>query len=78
MNTELLIATGFALVLIGVLLIVAGSVLHADGEGNVEAGGVVFIGPIPIVFGSSKKVAGLSLLIGLTILIITLLLYRRV
>ncbi|PSO06972.1 hypothetical protein B9Q04_13345 [Candidatus Marsarchaeota G2 archaeon BE_D] len=28
-----------------------------SGKGQVEGGGVIFIGPIPIVFGSNKRIA---------------------
>ncbi len=40
---------GFALVFIGIIVLVVGAVL-SGGSGSV--GGVVFIGPIPIVFGA--------------------------
>lgn len=30
---------------------------RAEGEGKIEGGGIVFIGPIPIVFGSNRRVA---------------------
>lgn len=39
---------GVLTILAGFGILIAGSV----GKGNVSAGGVVFIGPIPIVFGS--------------------------
>ncbi len=38
-------------------------------EERVKYGGVVFIGPIPIVFGSDRGMARLSLLIGVVMLI---------
>jgi uncharacterized membrane protein len=41
---------GLALILIGLLLVFLG----AAGNSNAEAGGVVFIGPIPIPFGSRR------------------------
>ena len=43
-----LLAVGLLVILAGFGLIIAGSV----GQGSVSAGGVVFIGPLPIVFGS--------------------------
>lgn len=30
---------------------------RAEGEGKIEGGGIIFIGPIPIVFGSNRRVA---------------------
>ncbi|MGD6933268.1 MAG: TIGR00304 family membrane protein [Candidatus Bathyarchaeia archaeon] len=41
---------GFALVFIGIIVLVVGAFLSGGGSGSV--GGVVFIGPIPIVFGA--------------------------
>ena len=49
--------------LVGLTLILAGTA----GQGNVSIGGAVFIGPLPIVFGSGPEgwpLALLSLLIG--------------
>ena len=43
-----LLMVGALIILAGFALIVAGS----SGEGGVSAGGVVFIGPFPIAFGS--------------------------
>ncbi len=47
----LIILAGFALVLLG-----------STGQGNVSTGGVVFIGPFPIVFGSGPGGGWLALL----------------
>jgi len=43
-----LLVAGVLIILAGFGLILAGSA----GQGSTSAGGVVFIGPIPIVFGS--------------------------
>lgn len=53
---------GFITILIGIVLIIIGSVIsvmRAPSQKNmeVEAGGVVFIGPIPIIFGTNKQIA---------------------
>lgn len=44
-------------------------------EGNVEAGGVIIIGPIPIVFGSSKNISLLMLVLAIVLTIIVLITY---
>jgi len=49
-----LVTVGFALILIGVALIVFGGLLYALRGGKGEVGGVILIGPIPIVFGTSS------------------------
>jgi len=40
---------GFLLVLVGLALIIISS-----SSGSIEAGGVVFIGPVPLPFGSKR------------------------
>lgn len=57
MRGELLILSGIALVFIGFLLIFIGTLVSAfGGEADVEGGGVIMIGPIPIVFGTGRGV----------------------
>ncbi|MDY6788976.1 MAG: DUF131 domain-containing protein [Candidatus Nanohaloarchaea archaeon] len=68
-----LILTGLVLVLVGFLLILIGSATSESGE--LEGGGVVFIGPIPIVFGSNSKMALVSAVIGGIILLAAALRY---
>lgn len=71
MRTEWLVLGGIALIVIGVLLVIAGSLLASD-DAEVRGGGVVFIGPIPIVFGSDRSMAGLAFVIGAVMVILTL------
>ncbi|MDZ7689133.1 MAG: DUF131 domain-containing protein [Halobacteriales archaeon] len=70
----LLILAGFVLIVIGVIV----SVLRSLGEGGVdaEAGGVVFIGPIPVVFGTSRGVVWIALAIALLMLVSFFVFYR--
>ena len=49
-NLLTLLFIGFALTLVGLMLIIAAAVLSQGGSSSV--GGLIFIGPIPIVFGS--------------------------
>lgn len=66
---------GFAMMALGIILAMLGAFLAAtrSGEGKAEAGGVVMVGPIPVVFGTSKKAAKVALLMALAMLILTLL-----
>ncbi len=66
-----LVILGFILMVIGFLLIFAG----ICSSGNVEYGGVVMIGPLPIVFGNSKNLALLSVLVGILMLLAILVFY---
>ncbi len=51
-----LLALGFLVFIAGLALILAGTM----GQGSVSTGGVVFIGPFPIVFGSGPSGAELA------------------
>jgi len=46
-----LLAAGIFLLVLGLLMLLASG---AGGKGEVKGGGVVLIGPIPIVFGGSS------------------------
>jgi uncharacterized membrane protein len=60
---------GIALVFVGLLVIVVASLVFNSGSGSI--GVVIFIGPIPIVFGSGPDKYWL-ILIGVIITIISL------
>jgi uncharacterized protein (TIGR00304 family) len=62
---------GFAIIVVGVVLVVLASAL---GEGSVSAGGVIFIGPFPIVFGVGPDAAWL-IVISLVIAVLMLVLF---
>jgi uncharacterized protein (TIGR00304 family) len=72
------------LVSVGVLLILAGFavlVVYAlggktDGEVGVKGGGVVMIGPIPIVFGSDMKWASIAIVLAIILIVVAFVLYR--
>jgi uncharacterized protein (TIGR00304 family) len=70
-----------ALVVIGILIIVAVMILAStDGakKGKIRGGGIIIIGPIPIIFGTHKKSLKniLILVLGITIMVlITTLVY---
>jgi uncharacterized membrane protein len=44
----ILLLVGFAVLIIGIIIVIIGSVF---GSGSTSVGGVIFIGPFPIVFG---------------------------
>ena len=64
-----LILGGMGLILVGFLLIFIGILLSAaHGEGDLEGGGVIMIGPIPIVFGTSRGAATLAMVLALLLM----------
>lgn len=64
MDVDQLVPAGIVLILLGFVLVLAGSVL-SGGETDAEAGGVLFIGPVPVVFGSSNRMAGIAAVLGI-------------
>ncbi len=70
---------GLLLVFLGMIVIVMGTLLlvfkASKGEAHVEGGGIVFIGPIPIVWGTSKNITQAMLILALAVSILLLILY---
>lgn len=71
----ILILAGFALIVLGVLVSAVRS-LSGDGGVDAEAGGVVFIGPIPVVFGTSRGIVWIALAIALLMIVSFFVFYR--
>ena len=72
-----LLTVGFAVVFIGIALLIVASLLGGNG---VNVGGVVFIGPFPIVFGAGPNATWLiliSLVISVVMIIIFVFMRRR-
>jgi uncharacterized protein (TIGR00304 family) len=70
-NTGLLLAlAGFALAILAIFIAILRS---ARGTGKIRGGGVVMIGPVPIVFGTDKESARILILLGIVLMIVLLL-----
>jgi uncharacterized protein (TIGR00304 family) len=65
----LLVAAGFLLIMI--------SFMQAAWQGNANYGGVILIGPIPIVFGSNPGTAAAAMLLAVALMILSFLLFWR-
>ncbi len=69
-NMELI---GLALISIGIFAIVVGLLILAFSKSTkVEGGGVVLVGPLPIIFGSSERIVYIVLAITLIIMLLYL------
>ncbi len=62
-----LVSIGMGLVIIGMLLLMIGSVIGKE-ETDIEYGGLIMIGPIPIAFGSSKGMIITALIVGIILI----------
>lgn len=78
---ETLIFIGIAAVIIGILLVFIGTALLSSGKeesnGKVSTGGVILIGPIPIVFGNDKNMVSLAIVGAIIIMVIAYILFYR-
>ena len=80
-----IIALGFLLVLIGILVILAGIVSMAyqtwktggmeKPETGVRGGGVIMIGPIPIIFGTDVASLKLVMILAIVLMVIAAVLF---
>jgi len=81
MSDQLLWSVGLTLVLVGFAMAFVAVVLLAlrgarGGKGKVKGGGVVIIGPIPIIFGTDKQ--SVKIILVLSIILVALLLVLTV
>jgi uncharacterized protein (TIGR00304 family) len=64
---------GLLFILIGIFAIVVGLLILAFSKSTkVEGGGVVLVGPLPIIFGSSERIVYIVLAITLIIMLLYL------
>ena len=71
----LLYALGAALIIVGVLLTVVAVFRRPASKGdsgNVKGGGVIIVGPIPIVFGTDKKTVKVLLMLSIMLTVLLL------
>lgn len=69
-----LYVAGFVLILSGILLLVM-NMYRQKGEAHREFGGVVLIGPFPIIFGSSRRMMKVMLVIAFVFVTLFLLMF---
>jgi uncharacterized protein (TIGR00304 family) len=69
MGLEKLAFAGIAFIFIGILLVVISSFASSD----VKTGGVLLLGPIPIIFGNDRRLIYVSLAFAAFVIIVWLL-----
>ncbi|MFH0860115.1 MAG: DUF131 domain-containing protein [Candidatus Altiarchaeota archaeon] len=77
MDAGILIPVGIILILLGVLALVGGILFASKGASNVRGGGVIFLGPVPLVFGTDRQSAYAVAILTLLLMILYYLLIRR-
>ncbi len=71
-----LVTAGLFLILVGFAVIAVSTLSEGrKGRSEVKGGGVVLVGPIPIVFGTDAKWASVAVVLAIILIVLTLLLY---
>ncbi len=70
----LLMVAAFILIVLGMLLLLLQGLKEGE-KGKVEGGGVLVIGPFPIVFGTNQRIARDLMIIALIFMIAVVLLF---
>ncbi|EKF84913.1 TIGR00304 family protein [Methanobacterium formicicum] len=80
---ETIIFVGIAAVILGMLLIFIGTAFQSSGKtessenAKVSTGGVILIGPIPIVFGNDKNMVSVAVIGAIVLMILAYILFYR-
>lgn len=82
---ETLIFIGIGAIIVGILLTFLGTALLSSGKnqnsengnGTVSTGGVILIGPIPIIFGNDKGMISLAVVGAIILIVISYFLFYR-
>lgn len=78
MNASMIVVTGIIVIFIGIILVVIGSALQSTSQNEkVYTGGVILIGPIPIIFGNDKSLIVGAMIFAVVIIILWYLLIYR-
>jgi uncharacterized membrane protein len=78
-SSRLFLILGFALVVVGIIVILIATVLY--GGGSASAGAVIFIGPFPIVIGAGPDVTWIvlfSIILAVLSVVVFLVMNRRI
>jgi uncharacterized protein (TIGR00304 family) len=70
-----LITAGFLIVFIGMLVILAGVFSMEKTENSVRGGGIIMIGPIPIIFGTDVGVLKILIILAIVLMAIAIILF---
>ena len=78
MNAAMLVITGIIVIFIGIILVIIGTALQSTSQNEeVHTGGVILIGPIPIIFGNDKSLIVGAMIFAIVIIILWYLLIYR-
>ena len=79
-NYNTIILMGFAVVILGIFLIFIGTALQSssnDSKTEIHTGGVILIGPIPIIFGNDRTLILFGVIFAIIIMILSYFLFYK-
>jgi uncharacterized protein (TIGR00304 family) len=65
-----LVYIGIFLILVGIFITILGATTSFSNSSNVRGGGVIMIGPIPIIFGSDPASVKVTMVLAIVLLIL--------
>lgn len=78
MNASVLVIAGIIVIFIGIILIFVGTLMQSTSENTeVHTGGIIMIGPIPIIFGNDKGLIITGVVFAIVIMVLYYILFYR-
>lgn len=77
---ELFVSLGMLIIIVGIAVLLVGIILQAkSGKAKIEGGGILFIGPFPIIGGATnRQIFYILITVSLIMMIAFLLIGRKV
>jgi uncharacterized protein (TIGR00304 family) len=78
MNGNTWVLAGILVIFIGFILVFVGTALQGTNKTNeVKTGGVILIGPLPIIFGSDKGTIITAVILAIVLMVLAYFLFYR-
>jgi uncharacterized protein (TIGR00304 family) len=83
MKSEELVFLGVVIVVLGMIIIIAGLFKESafksktESEGGIRGGGVVMIGPLPIIFGTDQESTTTVILLAIIMVVVSYILFKE-
>lgn len=77
-KSNTLILSGIIIIFIGIIILFVGTALQASSKNSeVHTGGIILIGPIPIIFGNDKSLIVIGVVFAIIIMVLWYILFYR-
>jgi len=83
MDTQYFVSIGIFLILLGFLVLLSAIIISivsgrsSTAESEIKGGGVVFIGPIPLIFGTDKGTVTFVVILAIILMVLYYLVFGR-